>query len=202
MTTHRTESKWEERYAQDWARRLFTPRLREDLEQIPIPKNLPRIDWDSGKGLYIYGPAGTGKTVLSAQILFMEKRQQYLEGASNIGDEWPFIYVPDLFAQLKNTFSANHSGEPPGPGDTEYGILNRLKSAPLLVLDEFGVSGKPSEWVLQVLYMLINHRYEYLKPTIMTSNYSLRDLARELGDDRVTSRIERMCRVVQKGPWH
>ena len=64
----------------------------------------------------------------------------------------------------------------------------------LLVLDDFGVE-KISDWSYQLLYMLINRRYNNLKTTIFTSNFSLEQIAQQLGDDRLTSRIQHMCDV-------
>jgi DNA replication protein DnaC len=48
------------------------------------------------------------------------------------------------------------------------------------------------------LYHLINHRYEYMKKTIITSNYTLEELEQRLNDQRITSRINRMCKIEEK----
>ena len=70
--------------------------------------------------------------------------------------------------------------------------------AGLLVLDDLGVS-KNSEWVEEVNYRLVNHRYENTLPTLFTSNVRPRDLAEALGE-RVASRLTEMTgRVILKG---
>jgi len=66
-----------------------------------------------------------------------------------------------------------------------------------LVLDDLGTC-KLSEWMFEILYSLINYRYEYLKTTIITSNYSIEQLAELWNDDRITSRIVRSGEVFEK----
>jgi DNA replication protein DnaC len=53
--------------------------------------------------------------------------------------------------------------------------------AELLVLDELGAQ-KPTAWVSDTLYLVMNGRYTRRLPTIFTSNYRLSDVA-----DNVTS---------------
>ena len=55
-----------------------------------------------------------------------------------------------------------------------------------------------SDWAYQTLYSLINHRYDWLKTTIITSNYTLDELQDNWQDDRITSRIKRMCELLPK----
>jgi len=49
--------------------------------------------------------------------------------------------------------------------------------------------------------MITDYRWENQKPTIITSNYGLPELAELFGDDRIPSRIERMCKAVKKTPY-
>jgi DNA replication protein DnaC len=71
-------------------------------------------------------------------------------------------------------------------------VLRKYEEADILILDEIGTE-KPSDWVFQMLYLLINYRYEYLKQTIIVSNFGLAELQERLNDDRIPSRIEEMC---------
>jgi DNA replication protein DnaC len=48
----------------------------------------------------------------------------------------------------------------------------RVIHAELLVLDELGAQ-KPTPWVQNVLYLIINARYTERRPTLFTSNYRL-----------------------------
>ena len=63
-------------------------------------------------------------------------------------------------------------------------IINKYSLVDWLVLDDLGIE-KTSDWSFQTLYLIINQRYEKLKPVIFTSNLSLEELAGQLGDDRL-----------------
>ena len=51
-------------------------------------------------------------------------------------------------------------------------LLNFLINVPLLVLDDLG-SERLSDWRVEVLSYIISTRYNYLKSTIITTNYPL-----------------------------
>ena len=126
------------------------------------------------KGLFMFGPAGTGKTHLAVKIA------QEVDGAK-------FVKVPKLLLSLKANFD--------GQGWENEQIINRLANAPVLILDDLGAE-KASEWVAETMYILIDERYGNMKPTVFTSNYSPSELAERLGD-RIVSRIMEMCRVIE-----
>jgi len=70
---------------------------------------------------------------------------------------------------------------------------------PLLVLDDFGVEkGIFNPVNYEKIYKLINTRYEYLRPTIFTSNVSIDGLSEMMDDARIPSRIGRMCSQIIK----
>jgi DNA replication protein DnaC len=79
--------------------------------------------------------------------------------------------------------------------ETDREVLERYGKVGLLVLDDFGTQNT-SDWAFTMLYMLINRRYDDMSPTIITSNYSLEELADKLEDDRITSRLYEMCDVI------
>jgi len=126
------------------------------------------------KGLFLFGPAGTGKTHLAVKIA------QELEDTR-------FVKIPKLLLSLKANFD--------GQGYENEQIIERLSKTPILILDDLGAE-KASEWVAETLYILIDDRYGNMKPTVFTSNYSPSELAERLGD-RIVSRIMEMCRVIE-----
>jgi len=141
-------------------------------------------------GLFLIGPPGCGKTHLSVGILRC-RAERLLEDHpaefnpldrygpdgtlnSDLGELVPrpplgsrFVCVPELLDELRARITAPERPDP----------LPALIAAPLLVLDDLGRE-KVSEWVTDRLYLLIGARYNAMKPTIVTSNFSLDELAR------------------------
>lgn len=62
----------------------------------------------------------------------------------------------------------------------------------LLVLDDVGAL-RSTDWSLEVLYGVVDHRFEQLRPTVVTTNLS--DLTAELGP-RIASRLARDVVIV------
>jgi DNA replication protein DnaC len=165
----------------------FTPRIQRDLLQIPDLPTLPG-DVDS---CFISGEPGAGKTIHACLLLLREQRNLYL---SEMTADCEFISVSTLIEKIKASFDTKE-------GLTEHQILEHYSTVHLLILDDFGTL-KCTDWVYQTLYLIINNRYEQMKKTIITSNLNLEQLASQLGDDRITSRIERMCKIIHKKPWN
>ena len=76
---------------------------------------------------------------------------------------------------------------------SEQAVLDKFKNIRLLILDDMGAM-KTTEWAYQMLYMILAHRYDEMKTTYYTSNYTLNELGERLNDDRITSRIAHECR--------
>lgn len=128
---------------------------------------------ESRRGLFLYGIPGTGKTHLAAAI----------GNSLKLSDYTRFVTAPELLLQIKKGFGK----------DEEY--LDRLAGTQLLILDDLG-SEKPTEWVQETLFVLIDRRYTQYRPTIVTSNFSLDEIKDRLGY-RIASRIAEMCEVVE-----
>ena len=174
--------RWNEKYEKEYCHMLFTPRICKDLLESEWVKNIPsKLISES---IFIYGKTGKGKTILACKLLLDLIKKDYF--SHSIGT-YNFISIPVLMQQLKEGFQNNI-------GDK---ILSNLNIVDILVLDEFGFT-KPSDWALQILYLLINHRYEQGKQTIITSNNDLDTVAKIFGDDRITSRIERSYHLIHK----
>jgi len=159
----------------------FSPRIQKDLEIINRPDNLPII-----QSLFIHGPTGTGKTIVSIFLYIEIKKKLYLEKSDATVS---FVKTSEVFNGLKASFD--------DPTVSEQDILTALSEVDYLIVDDFG-SEKPSDWMLSIFYLLIDRRYEGLKTTIFTSNHSLKEIAVKFGDDRITSRIQRMCKIIKK----
>jgi len=128
------------------------------------------------RGLLFVGPVGVGKTHLSVAIL------------KTLIEDWGvrglFCDFSDLLERIQATFSRTNS-------DSADDVLVPYRDADLLVLDELGAR-RPTPWVQDVLYGLINTRYNRQRLTIVTSNYS--DAPARQGEETLETRIGAMVR--------
>jgi DNA replication protein DnaC len=76
-----------------------------------------------------------------------------------------FVDFTTLIYEIQSTFDA-------ASAETKQSVLEPVLSADVLVLDELGAQ-KPSPWVSEVLYLILNGRYTRRLPTLFTSNYYL-----------------------------
>jgi len=129
-------------------------------------------------GLLLTGQVGSGKTFLACCIA----NALLVRGKTVL-----FIVVPDLLDQIKATYDAKNENSV-----TESELLDTAREVPLLILDDLGAHNY-TEWTRNKIFNIINHRLNYLLPTIITTNINLEDLEQYLGD-RTTSRIFQMCR--------
>lgn len=134
-------------------------------------------------GLYLYGPAGTGKTHLLVAIGKALVNQYAAEVCY-----WSTV---SLINEAKRMFDKT-SGVDENPFDA-------AAEATVLMLDDIGAE-RPSEWVLTELYRLINHRYNRNLTTLLTSNVNLETFEASY-DSRIADRIHEMTTAVHcNGP--
>lgn len=122
---------------------------------------------DAGKGLFIYGGVGTGKTFVAACI------------ANALIDR----LIPALvtnFPRIINDITGLYEGK------QKY--IDSLNRYDLLVIDDFAVE-RQTDFTNEIVYNVIDSRYRSGKPLILTSNISIRDIQQE----RTQSRIKEMC---------
>ena len=82
-------------------------------------------------------------------------------------------------------------------GESADDLLSRYADIPYLIIDDLGAE-KPTEFVRQSTYFLINEREMYERFTIITSNFSLKYLDENI-DPRIASRIAGMADIVEMG---
>lgn len=128
-----------------------------------------------GKGLLLMGGCGVGKTHLAVSAL--------LE-IINSGKPGRLLFsnFQDLIQEIQGSFD-NDSGT------NKSEILRPVLEADLLVLDELG-SQKPTQFVQDILYYIINTRYNEERTTIFTTNYYDRgDSKEETLEQRIGTRL-------------
>ena len=65
------------------------------------------------------------------------------------------------------------------------------------MLDDLGKE-KTSDWVNEILYSIINYRYENLLPMIITSNLTISQLSKKTGEATV-SRLLEINKIIRFG---
>jgi DNA replication protein DnaC len=133
----------------------------------------------AGRGLWLFGDTGTGKTTLAMLV-----SKVALEGGHSVA-----IYsLPKLLARIRRTYD-----EEPG-GDSYHAFFDRLTAVDLLHIDDFGAE-KKSDWVLEQLYAIVNERYEAERSVLLTTNLEMGELEGQVGR-RTVSRLIEMCEQI------
>jgi DNA replication protein DnaC len=156
---------------------------------------------NSEKGLMLMGPSGVGKTHLAVASLKELIRR---------GHQGLFCDYRELLKDIQSSYN-------PGSESTELRILEPIRTAEILVVDDLGAS-KPSAWVLDTIGLVLNARYNARLMTLITTNYldatksdgkaartpqgetmkTVREdtLAERIGE-RMRSRLFEMCRTIE-----
>ncbi len=123
-----------------------------------------------GKGLYLCGSFGSGKTYMIA-ALFNELAKKGVQSC--------MVYYPELLRLLKSSFKDSYEEK-----------FDRVRKAPLLLLDDIGAENVTSWSRDEVLGPILQYRMEEELPTFFTSNFTMEELEKLLG--QTTSAIEKV----------
>ena len=130
----------------------------------------------NGPWMVISGPNGTGKTHAACAVL-------------NEVVEYPvkFARMGQMLGEMSESFGSRESTE---------SIVRRYGSYRLLVIDDFGKE-KPTEWNVSQFFRVLCDRYDAMRPTIITTNYSSAQLVEYLtvngNADAARAIMDRIC---------
>jgi DNA replication protein DnaC len=160
--------------------RRIPPRFREATASHPDVAAWCADFTPESPSLLILGPVGTGKTHQAFGAI-------RTLAAKGVTVAWHADTAPGLLASLRPREGADSEGE-----------YRKIAAVPLLLVDDIGAA-KATEWTEEILYRLVNDRYEAMLPGLFTSNVPAAQLKEVLGD-RIASRLAEMCkRVVLRG---
>lgn len=154
-----------------------------------------------GNGLFFQGPVGTGKSHLAVASLRAILENNIDSFGTPSSDNQicgepvydglccSMISVVDLLSTLRESINIDNSRVP------ARRILHRARTDAIVILDDIGAE-KPSEWVEEQLYGLIDLRYRMQRSTFFTTNCTLKQLESQIGS-RIVSRIFEMCEGVK-----
>ena len=136
----------------------------------------------AGRGLWLMGDTGTGKTTLGMLIA-----SEALKAGKSVG----VYFTPKLLTRIRQTYQE-------ADNENAYAkFFERVTSVDLLYIDDLG-SERHTDWVVEQLYAVINERYESRRPMLVTSNAEgdvdkgQRQLEDQIGR-RTVSRLVEIC---------
>lgn len=113
------------------------------------------------KGLYLVGNFGVGKTYLLGAIA---------KKLAEDGYDSTLIHFPSFVVEMKQAIGK----------DTMIQLLNKIKTAPILMIDDIGADAM-SSWIRDdVLGVILQYRMQEMLPTFFSSNFTMKELERHL----------------------
>ena len=128
--------------------------------------------------LVLVGDVGTGKTHLAHAI-----------GATALHQDIP-VYAataPDMLDMLRASYADGAFDQ----------VFSNLRDVGLLIIDDMGTQ-KGSEWTVEKLFQIVDHRYRSQLPMVVTSNVPLAKAEGRI-DRRILSRLQDGAEL--KGGW-
>lgn len=161
----------------------FSKAYRDDNKRLPIFKYFKDfmdeyLKDNKGKGLYLSGSFGSGKTYLVAS-LFNELAKKNVSSA--------LVYYPELLRSLKSSFGSDYEEK-----------FDFIKTVPLLLLDDIGAENTTSWSRDEVLGPILQYRMEEELPTFFTSNLTLSELENALSITNSGTEKVKAKRIIER----
>ena len=141
-------------------RRLANAGIPKRYREASHPKALSLADAvKDGRWAYIHGGNGTLKSTLAycvAMILL------------NRGERVQCVSSYDLMDAMRT------------PSESDKAMYERAREVDFLILDDLGKEATASEYACERLFSIIDTRSKEMRPTVITSNFKLSELARNI----------------------
>ncbi|MDF2945477.1 MAG: primosomal protein DnaI [Bacillales bacterium] len=132
------------------------------------------------KGLYLYGPFGTGKTYILGAIA---------NELASRGKQTLIVYLPEFLRELKSSINDNSLEEK----------LEMAKKVDVLMLDDIGAESVSSFTRDEIIGAILQYRMLQQLPTFFTSNFDLKQLEHHLAvSQRGEEEFAKAKRIIER----
>ena len=133
-----------------------------------------------GKGLYLHGNFGCGKTYLiTAALNELAKK----------GVKSAYVFWPEFLKHLKTLFNANDSFDE---------VMNKITKAPVLLIDDIGAENMTAWARDEILCSILQYRMDEKLKTFFTSNLNLEELEIHLSITKDGADIVKAKRIIER----
>jgi primosomal protein DnaI len=133
-----------------------------------------------GKGLYLYGAPGVGKTTMLATLANTLAKE---------GRKVSFVHVPTWISSAKLSFDDQEQLKT---------ILNDVALVDVLFMDDIGAESVSAFVRDELLLVALNQRLEQQKPTFFTSNVSIEALKEHYALSRNDASYVKADRIIER----
>lgn len=182
--TREVETKERERKAKLVRAGVKKRYLDAKVDTVETQLYVERFGSDDGRGLYIHGDVGTGKTYLASALACVFIAAGYTVVLTT---------TLSMLEDIQDTY---------GKEASSLAAVQRFAGSDVLILDDLGKESG-SAWSASMLFQIINYRYETMRPLIVTSQYDLTNLEKRIARQgeresarAIVSRLGQMCHMV------
>lgn len=133
-----------------------------------------------GKGLYLYGAPGVGKTTMLATLANTLAKE---------GRKVSFVHVPTWISSAKLSFDDQEQLKT---------ILNDVALVDVLFMDDIGAESVSAFVRDELLLVVLNQRLEQRKPTFFTSNITIEDLKNHYAMSKTDASAVKADRMIER----